>query len=86
MAFMYLSSITTSLPDEFKARLIVIDEFIDGNEKRVFVMKEYAKQLQKAVSRLIRPLEENEVCKMIMLANPHQPEHDLIYAFGIDFD
>jgi hypothetical protein len=86
VGFPYLCSFATSLPNEHEAKLIVIDEFISGNEKRKMVLKDYGSVLRKGVSRLIRPSGTPDNVKMIMMANPHTPEHDLIYSFGIDFN
>ncbi len=76
----YLSSLARSVPQEIHAQLIILDEFIDGNDKRRFVLKNYASDMKKAVSRLIRPIEKDADVLMIGLSNPHQPDADLLYA------
>jgi hypothetical protein len=82
----YLSSLAKSIPQEIHAKLIVIDEFIDGSSTRKFVLRDYAGDLKKAVSRLIRPVDPNHPVTTIALANPHEPTSDLLQALGIDFD
>jgi hypothetical protein len=82
----YLSSLAKSIPQEIHAKLIVIDEFIDGSSSRKFVLKDYAADLKKAVSRLIRPVDPAHPVTTIALANPHEPTSDLLQALGIDFD
>lgn len=83
-AFIYLSS-TRSVPQSLRAQLIVLDEFIDGNTKNKFVLPDYNGYLKKIVNRITRPISDSG-CITIMLANPHTPQHDLIYTFGVDFD
>jgi hypothetical protein len=82
----YMSSLARSVPQEIHAELIVIDEFIDGSDSRRFILKDYAADLKKAISRLIRPVETGHQVLTLALANPHQPTSDLLYALGIDFD
>jgi hypothetical protein len=76
----YLSSLSRSVPQEISAQLIVLDEFIDGQDKRRFVLKDYASDMKKAVSRLIRPIAPGSHATIIGLSNPHQPDHDLLYS------
>jgi hypothetical protein len=61
-----------------------MDEFIDGSDARKFVLKDYAGDMKKAMSRLIRPI--TKPVHTIALANPHTPTSDLLYSLGIDFD
>jgi hypothetical protein len=82
----YLSSLAKSVPQEIHAELIVIDEFIDGSSSRKFVLKDYAGDLKKAISRLIRPVDPGCKVTTLALANPHEPTSDLLQALGIDFD
>jgi hypothetical protein len=82
----YLSSLSRSVPQEIKAELIVIDEFIDGQEKNKFCLKNYGGDMKKAVSRLIRPLRDDAEPFILALANPHQPQSDLLQSWGLDFD
>jgi hypothetical protein len=81
-----MSSLARSVPQEIHAELVVIDEFIDGSDSRRFILKDYASDLKKAMSRLIRPIEEGHQVLTLALSNPHQPTSDLLYALGIDFD
>jgi hypothetical protein len=82
----YLSSLSRSVPQEIHAQLIVLDEFIDGSNDRKFILKDYASDLKKAISRLIRPISAGDSVTTIALSNPHTPTSDLLYSLGIDFD
>ncbi len=85
VGFVYLSSLSRSVPQELHARRIVIDEFIDGNTKNKFSLKNFNGEIKKAINRLTRPIWQGEKVFTLMLANPHTPQSDVVYSF-FDFD
>jgi hypothetical protein len=86
IAFVYLSSPDTSVPQGIQARIIVLDEIIPGNEKNKFTMKEPIAVIKKIFARVVRPLGAEELVPMVFISNPHSLECDIINGLGLDFN
>jgi len=83
--FVYASSFDSSCPPLEGINFWLWDEFLSGNEKRAFTMKDPIKFIRTLTNRT-RAWKNEEPFRMVLCANPHTMESDLFSAFGLDYD
>jgi len=86
MPFVYWNSTDASTPPLEGTKYIVSDEFLSGNEKSKFVMKDWIGALRKLTKRTRAHFNTNGGRTVnCFIANPHTPESDLFSQLELDF-